>query len=129
MRAPPGASRANIYSRATRSGQTRRLAETQGDSITLSPAPALRTSTEPAARRGVSEMIELKKRVGRLLTIRMLPPLTEQEWDQFEAEILKIVKMAPSQVIFCIDLRGATVFTDKIAERCITSMRTNSPKV
>jgi hypothetical protein len=74
-------------------------------------------------------MILWKKGVGRLFTIRFLSPVLDEEWDHFEREILEVVRTAPSQLIFCTDLRGATVFTDKVAERFIAAMRANSPKV
>jgi len=74
-------------------------------------------------------MIQFKRRVGRLLTIRFLPPVTDEEFARFEAEIAEIARSAASQMIFCTDLRGGSVLTDKVADRIVASMRHVGPRV
>ena len=74
-------------------------------------------------------MITLFPRAGRLAGVRLLSPVTDEEFDRFLNDVTKWVQSIQSQVIFCSDLRGAQVLTEAISARIIGSMRQDNPKL
>jgi hypothetical protein len=74
-------------------------------------------------------MITFYPRVGRLAGVRVLSPVTEEEFNRFVPEVGRWVRSIPSRVVFCSDLRGARVLTEAISTRIIDSMRQDNPKL
>jgi hypothetical protein len=50
--------------------------------------------------------------VGRLLEVRVVPPVTLEEATRFLQEIVRLTGAVSSKIVACTDLRGATRATD-----------------
>jgi len=74
-------------------------------------------------------MYTIENRVGRLVELRVEPPVTEEELSQFHATVAKACKPIKGQIVTCTDLVGATVFSQPVAARWIEIIRQESPLV
>jgi len=74
-------------------------------------------------------MLTVTRKAGRLVGIRFVYPITDEEVRGFEVDLRSAIAAVPGQVVFCTDLRAARVLTEKVAERVIEVMRWDNPKV
>ncbi len=74
-------------------------------------------------------MYTLECHVGRLLEIRVQPPLSVEELKNFHPQVTRILGRVPGQLIACTDLRKARVFSLDVADRLKAIIRTDGPRV
>jgi hypothetical protein len=74
-------------------------------------------------------MITLHPKTGRFAGVRILSPVTEEEFASFVPQMAKWVHSAPGHVVFCHDLRGARLLTETMSSRVIESMRRDNPRL
>ena len=65
--------------------------------------------------------------VGRLLEIRVQPPLALEELQNFHSQITKIHARVKGQLIGCVDMRNARVFSPEVANKLMDIIRTDGP--
>src|SRR4051794_18377135 len=49
------------------------------------------SSNERVSRRIHPSMIALERRLGRLMTLRFIPPVTDEEYDRLEVDVAKVL--------------------------------------
>jgi len=74
-------------------------------------------------------MYTLECRVGRLLEIRVQPPLSLEEIANFHPQMTRIQARVLGQLVGCTDLRNARVFPPDVAEKFMAVIRTEGPRV
>ena len=74
-------------------------------------------------------MYTLECKVGRLFEIRVQPPLSLEELRSFHPQITRIYGRVPGHLIGVTDLRNARVFPPDVADRLMTIIRTEGPRV
>ena len=74
-------------------------------------------------------MYTLECHVGRLIEIRVQPPLTLDELRNFLPQVTRILARVGGQVVACTDLRNARVFSPDVTEKLMTILRTDGPRV
>src|SRR5262245_6149043 len=74
-------------------------------------------------------MMRVQANTGHLATLRMVSPVTAEEFDEFAVDLLKVVRFIPDHVVFCSDFRGVNVFAPPIVERIVKGMRRDNPKI
>lgn len=74
-------------------------------------------------------MYTLECRIGRLTEIRVQPPLSLDELRNFHPQVTRILARVSGQVVACTDLRHARVFSPDVADRLMTIIRTDGPRV
>ena len=74
-------------------------------------------------------MYTLECHVGRLFEIRVQPPLSVEQLKGFHPQVTRILARVPGQVIGCTDLRKARVFGLDVADKLMTIIRTDGPRV
>jgi len=67
--------------------------------------------------------------VGKLFEIRVQPPLSLEELQNFHPQVTRIYARVAGQVVGCTDLRNARVFSPEVANMLMTIIRTESPRV
>jgi hypothetical protein len=65
----------------------------------------------------------------RVLLVRLESPITDVEQAAFGATLAGSVKATEGQVVLCTDLRGAVTFAPTVADRFVTMMRADNPKL
>jgi len=68
-------------------------------------------------------MITTSLRTGRLATIRVQYPITDDEFDVFLIEIRKVIVSVRSPAVFCTDLRESRLMAARMADRVMALMR------
>lgn len=72
-------------------------------------------------------MIRLSNPFGRLVTIRLLDPVTVEEYERFDIKVRHLVSLLPPNLVFCSDLRCAGLLPGAVAQRIPESMRRDQP--
>lgn len=80
-------------------------------------------------REGQRGMYTMESRVGRLVEIRVQPPLSLDELRGFHPQITRLFARVGGQVVGVTDLRNARVFNPDVADRLMTIIRNDGPRV
>lgn len=72
-------------------------------------------------------MIRVNNPFGRLVTIRLISPVTEEEYERFDIKVRHLVSLLPPNLVFCSDLRYAGFLPSAVAQRIPESMRRDQP--
>lgn len=72
-------------------------------------------------------MIRVNNPFGRLVTIRLISPVTEEEYERFDMKVRHLVALLPPNLVFCSDLRYAGLLPVTVAQRIPESMRRDQP--
>src|SRR5689334_1269668 len=74
-------------------------------------------------------MWSIERNVGRLVEVRVASPVSLEEAVAFQERLIETVKSAPGNVVLCVDLREAKVFTPEVADRVIGMLRSENAKL
>jgi hypothetical protein len=74
-------------------------------------------------------MYTMECKVGRLIELRIQPPLTLDELRLWPPQANRIFARVRGQVVACTDLRPARVFTPEVTKQLLTLLRGESPHV
>jgi hypothetical protein len=72
-------------------------------------------------------VIRVNNPFGRLVTIRLISPVTEEEYERFDMKVRHLVSLLPPNLVFCSDLRYAGFLPSTVAQRIPESMRRDQP--
>lgn len=72
-------------------------------------------------------MIRLNNPFGRLVTIRLIAPVIDEEFDRFDVKVRQLISLLPPNLVFCSDLRAAGLLSSSVAMRIPESMRRDQP--
>lgn len=72
-------------------------------------------------------MIRLSNPFGRLVVIRLIAPVTAEEYERFDIKVRHLVSLLPPNLVFCSDLRYAGLLPGAVAQRIPESMRRDQP--
>jgi hypothetical protein len=75
-------------------------------------------------------MISVAHRVGRLVEVRIITPVTAEEIQAMGQRIgLAYAACAPRPIVGCTDLRGANLFPMDLAEQVAAFMKKGNPRI
>ncbi|HLM74340.1 MAG TPA: hypothetical protein VK459_16655 [Polyangiaceae bacterium] len=75
-------------------------------------------------------MITVAHKVGRLVEVRIITPVTAEEIQGMGQRIgFAYTACAPRPIVGCTDLRGANLFPMDLAEQVATVMKTGNPRI
>lgn len=74
-------------------------------------------------------MLTIECNVGRLVELRIQPPLTLEELRLWPPQVNRIFARVRGQVVACTDLRNARVFTPEVTKQLLTLLRGETPYV
>jgi len=73
-------------------------------------------------------MYSCENHAGRLIELRLEPPVSEEEVDELTQRYVDLVRSIPRRYVSITDLRRAYVFPPAVAERLIALMKQTSPR-
>jgi hypothetical protein len=74
-------------------------------------------------------MYRVENPSGRLVTLRLASPLSDEESLRVVADIRRVLGAVPGRGIICTELTGAKTFSQPVAERFTALMRSDNPKI
>jgi hypothetical protein len=74
-------------------------------------------------------MFTIECNVGRLVELRIQPPLTLQELRLWPPQANRIFARVRGQVVACTDLRNARVFTPEVTKQLLALLRGETPHI
>ena len=72
-------------------------------------------------------MFSIEVKVGRLLEIRLMAPVTIQDIELGSQRLVQIFRQHPGKLVGVGDFSKATVFSPEVADRMIEVMKTDNP--
>lgn len=73
-------------------------------------------------------MMKVDHRVGRLLEVRISSPVEMTDFPDFTQRLGQLMR-PHEKIVFCVDWRGADIFSSEVSERFLTIMKGDNPKI
>jgi hypothetical protein len=73
-------------------------------------------------------MMTVGQKVGRLVEVRVASPVAIEDFPRLSQSLQEAMTPHP-KVVFCVDWRGASVFTQEVSDRILTIMKSDNPRI
>ena len=90
------------------------------------PAPPAEEATVKARVRGLAR---IERRVGRLLEVRQVAPLTFEDFERFHRQVSSVISACPSEAVVVADLRRIGVLPPELADVLSEMMRSRNSRI